>query len=94
MLTVETKEESSKIEDNNKKPYIKELIYGSLLKLRTCCYLYEIDNIFIGDKINRFAYSLISDYNNTFIKREYISDMYDELLRLGVVIDPYPLIVQ
>ena len=77
------------VENNIKRPYVKELIFGSLIKLKTCCYIYEIDNIFIGDKVNKISYRLNNDYNNTFLKREYISDIYDELVRLNVDIEPF-----
>jgi hypothetical protein len=72
-----------------KSPYIKELNIGALSRLHTSCYIYEIDNIFKGRKLNKFTYLVNDEFDNTFIKREYISDIYDELNRLGAIIEKY-----
>jgi hypothetical protein len=77
------------IDNNIKTPYIKELNVGALMKLHTSCYMYLIDDIYKGKKINKHLYLVNEEFNNTFLKRIYISDIYDELVRMNVFIDKY-----
>lgn len=66
---------------DERKPYIKLLSLDAMTKLQTGCYLYEM----IPDKrVDGYRY-IVTDMN--YIKREYISDIYDELQRLDVQIN-------
>jgi len=69
-----------------KRPYIKELGLQYFKELNKCCYLYEL---FPSKHIDNFR-SLID--NNTFIKREYISNIKKELELNDTFFDNYKLI--
>ena len=68
---------------NKKEPYLKELYLNAFTELKRPCYIYELNGF---KKLDEYR-SEISD--TKFINREYVSNMYDELVRNGVVLDEF-----
>jgi len=62
------------------KPYIEMANPLIKSKMMTPCYLYEL---IPHSKVDEYRYIVT---NNHFIKRSYISDIYDELIRLNVCV--------
>jgi hypothetical protein len=64
-------------------PYLRELHLNAFGDLRKPCYLYEFD----GDKeLDQYRCEI---KETTFNNREYISNMYDELTRDGVIMEKF-----
>ncbi len=64
-------------------PYVKELHLNAFAELKKPCYLYELN-----------ASKELDDYrceikDSCFSNREYISNMYDELIREGVILEKF-----
>jgi hypothetical protein len=68
---------------NKKEPYLKELHLNAFTELRKPCYIYELKAF---KKLDDYRYEIS---NTKFINREYVSNMYDELVRDGVVLDNF-----
>jgi hypothetical protein len=68
-----------------KTPYIKELSPLCLKDLNTCCYIYEMNP---SKKIDEHRYLV---ENDKFIKRYYVSNIKNDLLLDGAIIDKYYL---
>ena len=68
---------------NKREPYLKELHINAFAELKKPCYIYELKSI---KKLDQFRFE-ISD--TKFINRVYVSNMYDELVRDGVVLDNF-----
>ncbi len=68
---------------NKKEPYLKELHVNAFTELKKPCYIYELKSF---KKLDPYRFEI----NDTkFINREYVSNMYDELVRDGVVLDNF-----
>jgi hypothetical protein len=72
------------LQNNSKtEPYLRELHLNAFGDLRKPCYLYEFD----GDKeLDQYRCEI---KDGSFNNREYISNMYDELLRDGVIMEKF-----
>jgi hypothetical protein len=75
------------------RPIIKELQIGGFAELNKPCYVYEINkNQKGGDKvitqINKDPYR-IKVINSKFIRRRYVSNILDELKRMGVIFENF-----
>jgi len=75
------------------RPIIKELQIGGFAELNKPCYVYEINkNQKGGDKviaqINKDPYR-IKVINSEFIRRRYVSNILDELKRMGVILENF-----
>lgn len=70
---------------NNEKdtPYLKELYLKAFDELKKPCYLYEFSG---GNKLDEYRYELNS---TNFDKREYISNIYNELTRDNVILEEF-----
>jgi hypothetical protein len=68
---------------NKKEPYLKELHINAFAELRKPCYIYELNGF---KKIDQYRFEIS---NTKFINREYVSNMYDELVRDGVILDSF-----
>jgi hypothetical protein len=64
-------------------PYLRELYLNAFGDLRKPCYLYEFD----GEKeLDQYRCEI---KETSFNNREYISNMYEELLRIGVILEKF-----
>ena len=68
---------------NKQEPYLKELYLNAFAELKKPCYIYELKAF---KKLDNFRF-VIAD--TKFSNREYVSNMYDELVRNGVVLDEF-----
>jgi hypothetical protein len=68
---------------NKKEPYLRELYLNAFDNLKKPCYIYELQAF---KKLDEFRFEIT---NTKFINREYVSNMYDELVRNGVVLDGF-----
>ena len=70
---------------NNQKdtPYLRELHLKAFDALKKPCYLYEFSG---GNKLDEYRYELNS---TNFDKREYISNIYNELIRGNVILEEF-----
>lgn len=72
------------LQNNHKEnPYIKELYLKSFDDFKKPCYLYELSR---GNKLDEYRYELV---NRKINKREYISNIYNELIREGVILEEF-----
>jgi hypothetical protein len=75
-------------QNNIMTPHIVELHPNIFNSLKRPCYVYEFVPY---KKIDSFRY-VIDKNNKTFETREYISDVYDDLIRLGAKLERYKII--
>ncbi len=68
---------------NKQEPYLKELYLNSFADLKKPCYIYELKAF---KKLDEFRFEIA---DTKIINREYVSNMYDELVRNGVVLDGF-----
>ena len=68
---------------NKQEPYLKELYLNAFNDLKKPCYIYELKTF---KKLDEFRFEILDP---KIINREYVSNMYDELVRNGVVLDDF-----
>jgi hypothetical protein len=64
-------------------PYLKELHVNAFAELKKPCYIYELKGF---KKLDLYRFEIA---DTKIINREYVSNMYDELIRNGVVLDNF-----